>query len=403
MYGVSRVTSGKGGGSFCAMRNPTWLVATVIAAAPALAQSGVALPVGQNLGERPELAGDAVLEINGAGAYALNGRPVASTQLAEQLAPLMGRTRDRVIYIRADARLSAAAINSATVIALHGGACVASLVGAQEGGTMSRVRGDAVAGAGNVRRAIDVQLPLPGVTRTLSARQEATAIVLEVLPGPAYRVNAQPVGVDNLERRLLEIFNPRPIKVLFVRAASGATYQDLFRALDAARYAGVVDIVAAPSDFAIGTRLPDIDLTIRVTPRDDSTAEHIDGNVGRCRRGDLYFGEPVTPTGGPPSDQRVYFEFQVEHAATVLPDSYTLRYPDLMRASRTNGEVLAQFVVDTNGVALPGTFKAIKATNPLFTQSVKDALPDMRFTPATIGGRPVRQLVQQPFYFTVTP
>jgi periplasmic protein TonB len=100
---------------------------------------------------------------------------------------------------------------------------------------------------------------------------------------------------------------------------------------------------------------------------------------------------------------RVYFEFQVERPVKRLPDGVVLHYPDVRRASRTNGEVLAQFVVDTNGRALPEAFKVIKTTHDLFAQAVKAALPDMRFMPATIGGKPVRQLVQQPFHFTITP
>ena len=384
------------------MRHALWLAATVIAAA-ALAQSGVNLPVGQNLHDRADVAGDVVLELDGAGVYSLNGQPVALPQLVQRLTALMRGTRDRVVYLRADARSSATAINSATSIAAQSGACVASFVGAQERGTVSRVRGDAGQEAGNVRRAIDVQLSLPHPTRAMSARQSVSAIVLEVLPGPAYRVNGEQVSPDDLQRRLLEIFNPRPIKVLFVRADPGVSYQDLFHAMDAARYAGVVDIAAAPTALAIRNRLPDIDLTMRVTPRDDSIAERMPGNVGRCRRGDLYFGEPVTATGAPTKGQQVYFEFQVERRVTLRADSYTLRYPESMRASHTNGEVLAQFVVDTNGVALPETFKVLESTHVLFTQAVKDALPDMRFTPATIGGKPVRQLVQTPFYFTYTP
>ena len=377
----------------------------VIAAvpAPAFAQSGVAIPAGQNLRDRPAQPSDVVLDIDGAGAYALNGQPIAAAQLTANLAPLMRRTRDHVVYIRADARLSAAAINTATTIAALGGACVASFVGGQERGTMSRVRGDAGPDAGNVRRAIDVQLSLPHPTLAMRARQDASAITLEVLPGPAYRINGQPVPPDNLQRRLLEIFNPRPLKVLFVRADAGVAYQDLFHAMDAARYAGVVDVAAAPHDLSIRTTLPVIDLSMRVTPRDDSIAEHVSGNVGRCRRGDLYFGEPVTATGAPMSDEQVYFEFQVERPVKLRADSYTLRYPDLMRASRTNGEVLAQFIVDTNGVAVAGTFKVLKSTHVLFAQAVRDALPDMRFTAAMLGGKRVPQLVQMPFSFAFTP
>src|SRR5512143_969460 len=173
------------------MRYSHLLVATVVGAAPALAQGGVALPVGQNLHDRPDQAGDVVLEINSAGTYAFNGRPVTTAQLAGQLAVLMSRTRDRVVYVRADAHLPSSAIDSATAIAARGAACVASFVATQEPGTMSYVSGDAGQEAGDVRRAIDVQLPQPRAPQEMIRRQQASAIVLEVLPGPAYRINAQ--------------------------------------------------------------------------------------------------------------------------------------------------------------------------------------------------------------------
>jgi hypothetical protein len=47
------------------------------------------------------------------------------------------------------------------------------------------------------------------------------------------------------------------------------------------------------------------------------------------------------------------------------------------------------------------TFKVLKSTNELFTQSVKSVLPRMHFSPAMIGGKPVNQLVQQSFQFAV--
>ena len=46
-------------------------------------------------------------------------------------------------------------------------------------------------------------------------------------------------------------------------------------------------------------------------------------------------------------------------------------------------------------------FKVLKTTNELFTQSVKNVLPRMHFSPAMIGGKPVNQLVQQSFQFAV--
>ena len=385
------------------MRHSHWLVATIVAAAPALAQSGITVPVGQNLRDRPDQSADVVLAIIDAGTYVLNGRPVTAAELAGQLATLMTRTRDRVVYIRADATLPSSVIDAASAIAARGGACVASFVGTQQPGTVSYVSGDAGQSAGDVRRAIDVQLALLRAPMATISQQQASAIVLEVLPGPAYRVNTQAVAADDLTRRLRQIYDPRPIKLLYVRANPAVSYRDVFHAMDAARYAGVFDIVAAPPDLTILTKLPAIDLSRRVTPRDDAAAERIEGNIGRCRQGDVYLRQPVPSTSAAADADRVFFDFQVERPVKLLPDGPVLRYPEAMRASRASGEVLAQFVVDTTGRVLPETFKAIKTTHDLFTQAVKAALPDMRFAPAMIRGKPVRQLVQAPFQFTFTP
>lgn len=97
-----------------------------------------------------------------------------------------------------------------------------------------------------------------------------------------------------------------------------------------------------------------------------------------------------------------YFEFQVEKQAVQVPGTGVLRYPDMLKSANIEGEVLAQFVVDREGRYEPGTFKVIKSSHDLFTAAVKNALPNIRFTPAEVGGRRVKQLVQQPFTFTLT-
>jgi biopolymer transport protein TolR len=380
-----------------------WLVATVVAATHALAQVPVAVPVGQNLRDRPDQAGDVVLEINLAGTYALNGQPVSAAQLAGRLAGLMSGTRDHVVYIRADALVPSSAIDSMTAIAARGEVWVASFVGTQQAYTVSLVAGDAGQMAGNVRRAIDVQLPLPGAPQAAIKRQQEQAVVLEVLPGPTYRLNTQALPADSLMALLRQIFDPRPNKVLLVRAAPAVPYQEVFHAMDVARGSGVTVFVAPPPGFAIRATLPEIDLTRRVTARDDSDAERIPGNIGRCRRGDVYPGQFVSAAAAAADADHVYFEFQVERPVTLAPLNSAPHYPDVFRASQLKGDVLAQFVVDTNGRALPETFKVLKSTHDLFTQSVKEKLPDLRFVPAMLGGKPVRQLVQMPFYFAITP
>ena len=72
-----------------------------------------------------------------------------------------------------------------------------------------------------------------------------------------------------------------------------------------------------------------------------------------------------------------------------------------LEKAHVEGEVLLQFVVNPDGRADMRTFKVLKSSNDLFTKAVKDVLPSMRFVPAEVGGRKVRQLVQMPFGFKV--
>src|SRR5690348_4734153 len=88
-----------------------------------------------------------------------------------------------------------------------------------------------------------------------------------------------------------------------------------------------------------------------------------------------------------------YFEFQVERPASPLPGSPQPTYPPELRSAKIAGEVLAQFVVDTSGVVELDSFKVLKSTHALFTQAVRQTLPQLRYSPAEVAGRKVRQLV----------
>lgn len=48
------------------------------------------------------------------------------------------------------------------------------------------------------------------------------------------------------------------------------------------------------------------------------------------------------------------------------------------------------------------SFKVLKSSHDLFTAAVKNALPNMRFHAAEVGGKPVKQLVQMPFQFSLS-
>ncbi|HKO16053.1 MAG TPA: energy transducer TonB [Gemmatimonadaceae bacterium] len=137
--------------------------------------------------------------------------------------------------------------------------------------------------------------------------------------------------------------------------------------------------------------LPDIDLSKKVTNEADFSGKGVAGGIAKG---------VVGGTPQPVSDQP-YFEFQVEKQVAAMPGQAAPRYPDMLRSANVEGEVLAQFVVDTSGRAEMNTFKVLKSSHDLFTNSVKNALANMRFYPAEVGGRKVKQLVQMPFVFSL--
>jgi biopolymer transport protein TolR len=97
------------------------------------------------------------------------------------------------------------------------------------------------------RKAIDLQLPDP----TPSNEPQGPApsqIVLEVLPGDAFRINTQPVTKADLARKLKEIYDPRPDKIIFVKGDPAMKYSDVIWAMDVARGSGVKVIAMTPKD-----------------------------------------------------------------------------------------------------------------------------------------------------------
>ena len=88
-------------------------------------------------------------------------------------------------------------------------------------------------------------------------------------------------------------------------------------------------------------------------------------------------------------------------AVRAVPGNSAPRYPDALRASRTEGAVLTSFVVDTAGRIDTSSVRILESTNDGFTGTVRAALPSMRFQAAEVDGRKVKQLVQLPFVFGV--
>ncbi len=136
--------------------------------------------------------------------------------------------------------------------------------------------------------------------------------------------------------------------------------------------------------------IPDVDLTKKLTDENDFSGK---GVAGGSSKG--------VGSGPAPNSDQPLFEFQVEKPVVPVPNSPQPRYPDILRSAGVEGEVMAQFVVDTTGRVEMNTFKVLKSSHDLFAAAVRNALPGMRFIPAEVGGRKVKQLVQQPFQFAI--
>jgi periplasmic protein TonB len=92
---------------------------------------------------------------------------------------------------------------------------------------------------------------------------------------------------------------------------------------------------------------------------------------------------------------------EVDTAAARYEDSAAPPYPASLLEKRIEGTVAVQYVVDTTGLADTTSFLVLSSTHPLFSASVRAALPAMRFRPAVMNTRKVRQLVQQLFSFRI--
>lgn len=111
---------------------------------------------------------------------------------------------------------------------------------------------------------------------------------------------------------------------------------------------------------------------------------------------------PSRDSLGGTASSEPYSGDQVERQVFLRPGSSPPRYPASLRAAGVEGQVVVLFVVSEAGRVEPGTIRFTASDNPLFEAAVRSALHGMRFIPADVGGRKVRQLVQMPFVFTLT-
>jgi biopolymer transport protein ExbD len=99
------------------------------------------------------------------------------------------------------------------------------------------------------RKKMDVQLPPVMENQPQQPEQAASnQIVLQLNEDGSYAINNEPVAKPLLERRLREIYDPRPVKLMFIKTARTRHYEDVVEAMDIARSAGVQVIGFTPPE-----------------------------------------------------------------------------------------------------------------------------------------------------------
>ena len=97
------------------------------------------------------------------------------------------------------------------------------------------------------RRNFEVQVP-PEQRQQQQQQQQSNQIVLELRADGSYAINNQPYALSQLDGALHQIFDPRPAKLLFIKAGPNRIYQDVVEAMDVARGAGVQIIGFTPQE-----------------------------------------------------------------------------------------------------------------------------------------------------------
>ena len=153
-------------------------------------------------------------------------------------------------------------------------------------------------------------------------------------------------------------------------------------------------VALAPSGFGLTVAAPGLDVAKPTTP--ETSAAPANNAVVH----DSAEAKSITTSLGQDS---AFSVLEVDSAVVRAENSAAPAYPLTLLKKGITGSVAARYVVDTTGFADTASFEVLRATHPEFTAAVRAALPYMRFSPAKIGARRVRQLVEQEFTFKITP
>jgi len=102
-----------------------------------------------------------------------------------------------------------------------------------------------------------------------------------------------------------------------------------------------------------------------------------------------------TPVDSSTAGEPIYHACHVDRVARERGDGPDINWSPGAGETRNGACFRAEFefVVDTLGVPELGTVRVVSSSNMSFTQAVQASLPAVRYTPARLGERPVRQMV----------
>jgi biopolymer transport protein TolR len=96
------------------------------------------------------------------------------------------------------------------------------------------------------RKAFDVQVPPKQQTKTKTP--PSSQIVLELRADGSYAINGQPYAMNQLDQAFHQVYDTRPAKLLFIKAAPNRKYGEVMQAMDIAHGAGVQVIGFTPTE-----------------------------------------------------------------------------------------------------------------------------------------------------------
>lgn len=205
---------------------------------------------------------------------------------------------------------------------------------------------------------------------------------VHIAPEPLPPVKTPPKAKAAPAPKRFQAPQPRPVQPQVKVAATPALVAPTkiaisLPAVDLTAVPTISDVVAAPAEPVRAAAIP---TGGSVT----SSNGDVDGNRGKGL--------------GSGNSGRAYDENQVERAVAVTRAAAP-RYPDALKSVGVEGLVAMRFIVSADGRVEPGSIDVVSSPNRLFADAVRTALLNTRYRAAEVGGKPVRQLVEQTFSF----